>query len=424
MTPVSVLPAGIMDLALVFQKLAISLGLGLIVGLQRQKVQSQLAGIRTFALITVLGSVAALLGQVFGGWMVAAGLIGVALLMVAGNLIRPRARAGDAGLTTEVAALLMYGVGAYLVVGHAAAAVAMGGAVAVLLHLKAPMHQFVARIGESELKAVMQLVLLGLVILPVLPNQAYGPYGVFNPYEIWLMVVLIVGISLGGYLASRFFGPQAGTILAGILGGLISSTATTVSYSRRTQQAPDTAGLAAIVILVASTTAFVRVLAEIAAVARQFFWQMALPLCAMLVGSAIVTFLAWLMVRQRGATLTGQGSPAELKTALIFGATYALVLFLVAAARDYFGTRGLYAVAVLSGLQDLDAITLSTARMVQQQQVPANTGWRLVLAAALSNLVFKGGLALVLGHGALRKWILVLFGILLAMGAVILFLWP
>src|SRR5581483_6957399 len=190
-----------MELALVFEKLGVALGLGLLVGLQRERVQSQLAGIRTFALITVLGALSALVGQALGGWVVGLGGAAVSALVVARNLAQPQAKEAAAGLTTEIAALLMYAVGAYLVVGPTSAGIALGGGVALLLHLKEPLHAFVARIGEADIKAIMQFVLLALVIWPVLPDQDYGPYGALNPHDIWLMVVLIVGISLAGYVA-------------------------------------------------------------------------------------------------------------------------------------------------------------------------------------------------------------------------------
>ena len=170
-----------MELALVAQKVAIALALGLLVGLQRERVQSPLAGIRTFALITVLGTVCALLGQTFGGWMVGMGGIALAAILVVGNLAKGNAEEVEPGVTTQIAALLMYGVGAYLVDGLAAVAIAIGGGVALLLHWKASMHAFVARIGEEDFRAIMRFVLIALVIYPVLPDETYGPYDVLNP---------------------------------------------------------------------------------------------------------------------------------------------------------------------------------------------------------------------------------------------------
>ena len=415
---------GQMDLPLIFQKLALALGLGLLVGLQRERVQAQLAGIRTFALITVFGAVSALLGDAFGGWVVGLGGIGLAALLVVGNVAQPEAKEDDPGLTTEVAALLMYGVGAYVVVGPTSVAVAVGGGVALLLHFKAPLHDFVARIGEVDLKAIMQFVLIALVILPVLPNQTYGPYRVLNPHEVWLMVVLIVGIGLGGYVAYKLFGQRVGALLGGVLGGMVSSTATTVSYARRTRAAPDDVRLAAVVIVIASSVVFVRVLTEIAVAAPAHFWLLAPPLGVM---------LGWMALLSAGLYLFGSGppgeqpvqhNPAELPTALVFGGLYALVLLAIAAAKDFFGDTGLYGVAILSGLHDVDAITLSTARLVEQGQIETGVGWRAILTACLANQVIKTSLVAVLGHRRLMLTTALLFAAAFAGGVFLLILWP
>ena len=256
------------ELVDLFQRLGIALGLGLIVGLQRERSGSPLGGFRTFPLATLFGSVSGLIAMRFGGWPIAAGLVVVAALLIMGNLERQER---DAGLTTEVAMLLMYMVGALVMFGPASVAVIIGGTVAVLLHFKPEMHSIARRLEDPDFRAIMQFVLITLVILPILPNQAYGPYQVLNPFKIWLMVVLIVGISLGGYIIYKFFGEKAGTLVGGILGGLISSTATTVSYARRTSKAPEASALAALVIMVASTIVFGRVLILIGASAPEFF---------------------------------------------------------------------------------------------------------------------------------------------------------
>ena len=235
-----------------FTELATSLLLGLLVGLQRQRTESSVGGIRTYPLIAAFGTLSGWLAIEHGGWIIAAGLIALAALLVVSNFMLARSGDTDSGQTSEVAALLLYGIGAYVVFGDKAVAVVLGGAIAVLLHYKDMLHSFAAKIGARDVTAIMQFVLITLVILPVLPNQAYGPYAVLNPFQIWLMVVLIVGISLIGYVAYKFFGAQRGAVLGGLLGGLISSTATTVSFARRTATAPASAGLAALVIMIAS----------------------------------------------------------------------------------------------------------------------------------------------------------------------------
>lgn len=355
-----------MDLLLVFEKVSLALGLGLLVGLQRERVQSPLAGIRTFALITVLGTVCALVESHYGGWFVGLGLIAVAALLVAGNLAQPGAKEADPGLTTEIAALLMYGIGAYLIVGHTEVAIVLGGVTSLLLHWKAPLHAFVARIGEPDLKAIMRFVLITLVILPVLPDQSFGPYQVLNPRQVWLMVVLIVGISLVGYVGYKLFGQHAGAVLTGVLGGLISSTATTFSTARQAASSGEGARLSALIILLASTVALGRVIGEIAVVASGDFWSMAIPLGILLAGMTLICGGVYLLTGGKEVEPPPPGNPADLVPALIFGGFYAVVLLASAAVNDTLGAGGLYAVAIFSGVHDLDAITLSSARLVDQ----------------------------------------------------------
>jgi hypothetical protein len=198
-----------MDVDLVvLQQLAVAFGLGLLLGLQRERTGSSIGGIRTFPLIALFGTVCALLGKTFGGWLVAAGLLALVVIVVYSNFAKMKSGEIDPGMTTEVAALLLYGLGAYVVIGSMVLAVVVGGAMAVLLQFKKPLHAFAGAIGERDMLAIMQFVLLSLVILPVLPHQDFGPYGVWNPFQIWLMVVLIVGISLTGYIAYKFLGPE------------------------------------------------------------------------------------------------------------------------------------------------------------------------------------------------------------------------
>ena len=410
-----------MDAIATLKILGLSAALGALVGLQRQRVGSEI-GIRTFPLIAVLGTVCALLAGHFGAWTVGAGLVALAAMLVAGNFM-PRDDPG-AGITTEIAALVMYGIGADLPAGHAAVAVVATGAVALLLHLKQPLHDFVDRMGPGEVAAIMRFVLISLVILPVLPDQAYGPFAVLNPREIWWMVVLIVGIGLGGYVAYRWFGARAGTMLGGVLGGMISSTATTVSFARRVRGDAAAAGLAAVVVTVASAVSVVRVLVEIAAVAPRALATMAVPIACLLGLMALIAGAMWLAWGRARAELAQPSNPAELRPALIFAALYAVIIVAVAAAKEHFGTSGLYVVAVISGLTDMDAITLSTARLVEAGTVGSPVGWRVVVIAALANLLFKGCAAAALGGKALGLRVLPGFAAVTAAGIALILLWP
>jgi uncharacterized membrane protein (DUF4010 family) len=408
----------------VWQQLGISLGLGLLVGLQREWAEPKAAGIRTFALITVFGTVCSILAARFGGWVMAGGIIALGATMVVANLGRVRAEDAHPGPTTEVAALVMFAVGALLPTGRIAEAIAIGGGVALLLHWKQPLHGFVERIGEAEIRAVFRLVLIALVILPLLPDRSYGPYEVLNPFRIWLMVVLIVGISLGGVLISRYVGVRTGSVLSGLLGGLISSTATTVSYARQSKVSPEASPLSALVVMIASTIVFLRVALEVTLVAPEIVGQVLPQFGVMGLWMALISVAAYVLARQEKTAPPEPKDPSNLVAAVVFGGLYTLVLLAVATAREHLGSAGLYLVAALSGLTDMDAITLSTAQLIRAERLDVDTGWRMMLIGALSNILFKGGVIAILGHPRLLGRTAVLFGISMAGGLLLLWLWP
>jgi len=404
--------------------LGLSVGLGLLVGLQREYASSKTAGIRTFPLITLTGTVCGLLAKEFDVWILVAGFLGIISLLVIGAIQKKGDKQEGGGITTEAAVLLMFSLGAYLVFGEPIVAVVLTGVITVLLHFKTSLHGWVSKIGEQDLKAVMQFVLITMVILPVLPNMAYDQYDVLNPRDIWLMVVLIVAISLCGYFAYKLFGDKVGALLGGILGGLISSTATTVSYSKVAARNITAVKFAAFVIITASAISLVRVLIEIKIVSPSSFTSMAFPLIAELIVMVILTAVLSLRQRKGAFEMQEQKNPAELKSAVMFGLLYAGISFLSAMTKDKFGNEGLYVVSIVSGLTDMDAITLSTAKMTEQKSIEASLGWKLILIAFLSNLVFKGAMTMAIAGKGLGKIIALLFGIAILTGLAILFIWP
>ena len=406
------------------QKLAIAVGLGLLVGFQRQWTAPHVAGLRTFALISIFGTVVGLISGKADGWLVSAGLIAVAAMIIVGGVVKFSGTEEVRGLTTQAAALVMYLVGVAVALDQIELAVIVSGGTAVLLHWKERLHALVKRIGEGEIRAIIQFVLIALVILPILPNKSYGPYQVLNPFEIWLMVVLIVGISLSGFIGYKFLGTRAGTMLSGVFGGLISSTATTVSYSRHSRRSPEIANLAALVIMVASTIVFGRVVFEVAVVAPGILPHIAPQLGLMMGLMALVSVGLYFFYQGESHQLRPDENPSELSAAIIFGLLYAGILFAVAAAKQHFGEEALYLVAALSGLTDMDAITLSTAQMIEKGRLTIDTGWRMILIGSLSNLVFKGILIAALGNRELLARIVVCFGIALIGGLLLLVFWP
>ncbi len=401
--------------------MGVALCLGLIVGLQRQRTDARVAGFRTFPLVTLFGTICATVAKALGGAVVAAGAVGLAALIVIAN-VRDQAST-DPGMTTEVALLLMYAVGAYLVIGTLGIAVALGGSVAVLLHMKPHMHALAAKIGDRDFRAIMQFVVVSMIVLPLVPDRAYGPYSAINPQHIWLMVVFIVGLSLGAYLIYKFIGQKAGTLVAGLLGGLISSTATTIAISRRSRQIPGSNLLPSLAILLASAMVYLRIIIILGLVAPGLLKTAAAPMVAMLVLVGALSFGLWWRSRKERTHLLHHANPTELKAALLFAIIYTVVSLAVAAGKHWFGQAGLYAVAIISGL-DMDAITLSLSQMARANQLEANLAWRLLLLASLASLVFKAGVVAALGNRRLLLSVGLWFMPIVAGGAAVLIWWP
>ncbi len=392
--------------------LLITLGIGLLSGLQRETVKTGVAGIRTFTLIGLTGYFCGMLARQWDSiWIVLAGLLSLALLLAVANYVQGSQGRQDVGQTTEVAALLIFLLTSWLPYGHTGLIIVAGGMVALLLYLKEPMQAFAHRLGDKDLRAIFQFVAISLVILPVLPNEDMGPLGVWNPREIWWMVVLIVGLGLGGYFAHKWLGQKRGTVTAGVLGGLISSTATTLSYARQVRQEQKLVLAASIIIVVASAVSFLRVLLEIGIVVPGEAVTMITPL---LIPAGALLFAGWWLFRQLGDAQESQmpepSNPAALGAAIVFGLLYALIKLAVAYAKEQLGEAGLYAVSIISGLTDMDAITLSISNTVHGGLLQADEGWRYILVAGLANLLFKGALAAVLGGMGLGRRVLLAFG--------------
>jgi len=411
-----------MDLTRTFTSLGIALGIGLLIGMQRERAHSRRAGARTFPLIALLGGVCALLAETFGVWVVVAGFAGVIAAIVVSNVNTMKEPDHDVGTTTEFAMLVTYALGALAVVGMHEVALAVGGVVLVLLHVKEPLHALVGRLGEKDVKAIVQFALISLVVLPVLPDRTFGPFDVLNPHKIWIVVVLVVAIGLVAYIAQKLFGERRGAIVGGLFGGLVSSTATTASISRLAKGAPSI-GLHVLIVTIASAMAFPRQLVEIAVVAPDQFATFAPPLVFTCLVLLLSVGLVWRSTSMDDVRIPEPKNPSELRPAILFGLIFAVVLLGVAVANHYFGDRGLYVVATLAGLTDVDAITLSAARLAEEGRLDPTTGWKAVLLASLMNLAFKLGIAGVLGGRNMLKRTALAFSPAFATGAVLLAVW-
>ncbi|MCX8115332.1 MAG: DUF4010 domain-containing protein [Burkholderiaceae bacterium] len=280
-----------LDLALTF---ATSFGIGLLVGIERERNPYAKAGVRTFALIAVLGTLCALLAsEANSGWVLAVGLAIVGAAIAGAYFADPRTTADDSGTTTVIAALTVFGLGALNYYGEPALAVALGVGMTALLYFKAELEGTAQKLTARDIRSMLQFGAVSLVVLPLLPNEAYGPYGVLNPFNVWLMVVLVSGVSLAGYVAWRLTLARKGLLLTGVLGGLVSSTATTLVYARHARQATHTPAAALVVIVLANATMLARVLLIVTIVAPRAAPTIAVPIALALLLGVPAIALRW-----------------------------------------------------------------------------------------------------------------------------------
>jgi uncharacterized membrane protein (DUF4010 family) len=385
---------------------ATSLAIGLLIGVERERNPTAKAGLRTFALVAMLGTAAALLSERSGSSLPLAAVLlltGLGIIAAYRNAPAP----SDPGTTTVVALVAVCALGAMCWYGERTVAVMLGVTTAALLYLKPELRGLLERFSRRDLLSVLQFAALSFVVLPVLPDRDMGPYGALNPYQIWLMVVLIAGISLAGYIALRLVGARHGAILLGLFGGLVSSTATTMVYSRHGRDARFTT-VAAFVILVANLVVMVRVGAVTAVVAPGALRDVAIVLgAAAAAGATGALGFWWRTMRDRPELPVPEiKNPTELRAALGFGALYGLVLLASAWLADLAGSRGLYVVAMVSGLTDVDALTLSALRLFGLGTVSSLQAATAIAIAIGANLAFKLGLVYSLGGRALARQVM------------------
>lgn len=407
--------------------LGIAFGLGLLVGLQRQSSNDQMAGVRTFTLVAILGVVAGFLTRDFDNPYIlpSFGLAVTSLMLMANYVQSKKLPDTSVGQTTEVALLLMFAIGAYLVLGDQVIAVVIGGSLAVLLYIKEILHNFIDSLKDKDLSAIMTFVGISLVILPVLPNETYGPLDVLNPHDIWLMVTLIVGISILGYFVYKWVGKKAGMISNGILGGVISSTATTVSYARYAKNSQSISKVAAFVILASVTVSIIRVIVEIGIVVPQKFPQLLLPFVVLFVFMSLLSVILFYTISKDNnqEEMPEPKNPAQFKSAFVFGILYGLILLAVAFTEQEFGDSGLYIVSIIGGLAKKDAITLSLANSIKGGMA-TELGWRLIMTGVLANLAFKIVLVGILGNRKLTLYLGAAMVLSIAVGLSIIWFWP
>ena len=400
----------------IFLGFLVALASGALIGIEREQSAAhekrpRLGGIRTFPLLALAGALSSLLAHAMGVWPILGALLVVGTFLTVSSF-EEWTHDATPGVTTEVAALITFllgviallpdfpmGMGQRYLLIVASAAVVMA-----LLSFKTPLHQAISRVSADDMYATAKFVILALVVLPLLPNRTIGPLQVLNPYNIGVMVVLVAAIGFVGYLATRFAGESKGFVLTGILGGLVSSTAVTVSLAGRARTTPALSGLATVAILTASAAMFARILLIVGIVDPELLQVLFVPLGTMAAAGGLA---AWVLHARR--TSSGEGgesvahrNPFEIASALKFGALYALITLGAKAAIVLLGDRGLYAASLLAGTADVDALTLSAARL-HQEGLAAATAAMAVTLATMTNTAVKAGLAAWLGGGQLGR---------------------
>lgn len=389
-----------------FKLLGIALAIGLLIGLERGWRTRELnegmrvAGLRTYGMISLLGGLSGILAQQVDTYFIGfvfLGLTSVLLLAYGKSLDKFK----DFSITGTIAMLTTFTLGALTVYGHITLAAASAVVITSLLGFKPLLHGWLKKLEQHELHATLKLLLISVVMLPILPDQDYGPWAAFNPYQIWWMIVLITGISYLGYFAIKIGGNQHGPVLTGALGGLVSSTAVTLNLSKLSTQYPDMENVPAAGILTACATMFARTLLLTSLMNPALFLALSPALLVMSIFTYLVAFLLWR--NSQGFRVIEEitlENPFQLGMALKFGAFLVVIMLLSKLLTVYFGDMGTYFLAAASGLADVDPITLSMSKM-SNDGLNVHVAAQAILIAVSVNSGIKGVFSWVIGGPAL-----------------------
>jgi uncharacterized membrane protein (DUF4010 family) len=405
-----------MDTVELFQRLSVGLAIGLLIGLERgwqsreESEGERAAGLRTHALGALLGGVWAAIALPFGAGGVAALGLAFVAFAAAAILFRYRETEHDQtfGATTVVASMLAFALGAFAVLGDIEIAAAAGVAATGLLALKTLLHSWVQRLTWAELRSILVLLAMSCIFLPVLPRRPIDPWGAVDPFAIWLLTVMIAAISFAGYVAVKLAGPERGVAVAGFAGGLASSTSVTLTMARLARERPAESGLLAAGALFANCVMALRLLAIVGLVQP----ELTLALGAPLVAIGVVFGVAGALCMAHAVSSTDKrerltlDNPLDLGAVMKFGALLAVVMILAKLAVTVWDGRGIYALAMISGAADVDAISLSLARL-DHQSLGTDTIVIAILLAVAANTVMKVGMSWLVG-GAGIAWRLAL----------------
>ncbi|MEN6553056.1 MAG: DUF4010 domain-containing protein [Methanobacterium sp.] len=404
-------------------KFLIALAIGALIGIERERKQvnkSEFAGIRTFILIALMGILSAYINEIYSNFLVIS-FLGLIVLVGLSYMVSTW-ETGDIGITTEVVALLTFILGAlcYTDDGIKIAPI-FAIIITVLLAAKSYIHKFVRKISEKELINTLKFLIIAFVILPLLPDQTMGPLDVFNPYQIWLVVVFISAISYAGYIMMKLVGAERGLGLTGIVGGLVSSTAVTTAMASRVKESEFIIRAAVFATIIASSMMFLRILFEVLVINPDLVSLLMVPMLSMGILGIVLGVLAWktTKVKEVGEEIKFK-NPFSLRPALLFGVLFLVILFMSKIADIYFGSSGLYVASIISGVADVDAITISMA-LLAKTTISQDVAVTAITIAAISNTVMKFGIALFIGTRRFAQIIGVIFAAIITTGLIAVF---
>ena len=399
--------------------LLVSGSLGALIGLERQWDEQArhlethvLAGLRTFTLWALFGVLCAWFAQTVHVLFFIAGFAAM-VIWVTIFLQRGARNGSDPGYTTGAAAMITFLIGGLVFLQQERVALVLTVSIMILLALKPTLHRFTKGVTMEDARSAMKFAAVSGVVLPLVPNEQLGPYGAFNPYTVWLMVVLVSGVGFAGYLAARGLGEQLGVAVTGLMGGLVSSTATTLAMSRQSLERPPQSRDYSLAILLACTVMVLRVGLLVGILSPKALIALWPPLVLVSLPGAL--WCCWRLIHGGSACASGEctsvGNPLRLRVALQFGALYAVIVFLVKATIAVKGNAGVLVVSGLSGLIDLDAITLSLTQMLGAGTLSTSIASQGILLAILANTIIKAGMAALFGSPLLRLEVLSVLGV-------------
>lgn len=408
----------------------VSACLGALIGLIRQWSDQQtqtgpvdFGGVRTYSLWALLGCLAAFVSENY-----IPAVLPVAMTLVGAHLLISHIKNASGqypGGTSFAASMLTCLIGALVNWGHTQGAIVVAAFTMVMLGIKQPVHTITSRFTADDIRATLQFVAITGVILPLVPNRALGPYLAFNPFSIWLMVVLISGIGFLGYVLMRMLGTKAGIAVTGLLGGLASSTATTLAFSKRSKVTPGLSSEYAFAIVLACTTMYARLAVMIGFINQTLLLTLAVPLLMMAAPGLL--YSAWVWFSKRSAAPSEVHPPAitnplTLKTSIQFAFLYAIAAFLIKIVTSLGWQDAVLPLAFLSGLTSTDAMSLLMANNELEGTTVLQLAARAVIMASIANTVAKGIIAIVCGSRALAVRTAIVLGLIAAVSVVVMWL--